>query len=298
MSSINDKTEDMIHSVVNFMGLLETEKAETSNPVAVPTVSYNETEQTIVDMLQENTGAHILDSGGAYGRAWQRNRKIKDFKALPELHVKISQQWGIELNIDIFKYLTNFLELTDTAKQFQAEFEAYKNAHPDNWELTCMEEFADLKNSEDTHNHTATNTYNYENALAGTLQYVLFSMDEYADDTYIILQIHGGCDVRGGYTDAKIFKVNDWESFLMAQADLYANCDCEWCMGTSDDAGYKFQTETPTVKENENLGHFIKKLLKIPVKEVPFNERYTITDDNKCVCKKCHSEVRFSTNFY
>ena len=26
---------------------------------------------------------------------------------------------------------------------------------------------------------------------------------------YVLLQIHNGCDVRGGYTDAKLFKLND-----------------------------------------------------------------------------------------
>ena len=44
----------------------------------------NETmiEQTIYNMLTENTGTHMLDSGGGSGRHWQRNQKksIEDFK--------------------------------------------------------------------------------------------------------------------------------------------------------------------------------------------------------------------------
>ena len=28
-------------------------------------------------------------------------------------------------------------------------------------------------------------------------------------EPYLLLQIHGGCDVRGGYTDAKLFKPSD-----------------------------------------------------------------------------------------
>ena len=37
----------------------------------------NETmiEQTIYNMLMENTGTHMLDSGGGSGRHWQRNQK-------------------------------------------------------------------------------------------------------------------------------------------------------------------------------------------------------------------------------
>ena len=44
----------------------------------------NETmiEQTIYNMLTENTGTHMLDSGGGSGRHWQRNQKksIEDFR--------------------------------------------------------------------------------------------------------------------------------------------------------------------------------------------------------------------------
>jgi hypothetical protein len=36
-------------------------------------------------MLIENTGVDMLDSGGAYGRYWQRNRKIADFRKMPEI---------------------------------------------------------------------------------------------------------------------------------------------------------------------------------------------------------------------
>ncbi len=36
-------------------------------------------EELITAMLKENTGSHFLDSGGAYGRNWQRNQKV-DFE--------------------------------------------------------------------------------------------------------------------------------------------------------------------------------------------------------------------------
>ena len=29
------------------------------------------------------------------------------------------------------------------------------------------------------------------------------------NEEYILIQIHNGADVRGGYTDAKLFKLND-----------------------------------------------------------------------------------------
>ena len=40
------------------------------------------TEKIIYKLLTENTGEHFLDSGGAYGRHWQRNQKksLNDFR--------------------------------------------------------------------------------------------------------------------------------------------------------------------------------------------------------------------------
>ena len=33
---------------------------------------------------------------------------------------------------------------------------------------------------------------------------------EFGDENYALIQIHQGADVRGGYTDAKLFKLNDY----------------------------------------------------------------------------------------
>ena len=49
------------------------------------------------------------------------------------------------------------------------------------------------------------NTYNGEDLLSQVIQFTLFRID-FTD--YVALQIHGGCDVRGGYTAPRIFEVN------------------------------------------------------------------------------------------
>jgi hypothetical protein len=48
------------------------------------------------------------------------------------------------------------------------------------------------------------NTYNEECLLDQTLQFVYFVCD---NTPYVILQVHGGCDVRGGYTTPVVFEV-------------------------------------------------------------------------------------------
>src|SRR5690606_23393942 len=45
------------------------------------------TEEVLASMLKENTGTHMLDSGGAYGRHWQRNQG-RDFEAEKETELK------------------------------------------------------------------------------------------------------------------------------------------------------------------------------------------------------------------
>ena len=51
------------------------------------------------------------------------------------------------------------------------------------------------------------NTYNGDSDLSQILQGAW--LEDADGDTYLLLQIHGGCDARGGYTDAKLFKPQD-----------------------------------------------------------------------------------------
>ena len=56
---------------------------------------FTETQQEIYAMLTENTGAHMLDSGSAYGRHWQRNQSktIQDFDNEPESIVVFDKRY-------------------------------------------------------------------------------------------------------------------------------------------------------------------------------------------------------------
>ena len=47
------------------------------------------------------------------------------------------------------------------------------------------------------------NTYNGDSDLSQILQGSYLKLNE---EDYILLQIHGGCDARGGYTNARLFK--------------------------------------------------------------------------------------------
>ena len=181
--------------------------------------------ETIIEsMLKENTGVAMLDSGGAYGRNWERNQK-RDFTKEPACEVECNEfkDGDVELIIsyNIYHYLVNFLEYDEDCEKLNEDFKKFCETpefEKENW-LTCMESWCSER--EFFHVYT-TNTYNYENILSQTIQYTTFSLTDDEYDVHILLQIHGGCDVRGGYTKPVIFKVPERDYFMMAQNDVYA----------------------------------------------------------------------------
>lgn len=178
----------------------------------------------IAEMLKENTGVHMLDSGGAYGRNWQRNQH-KDFDQAPEATMEVytdaeDKPNEVEVTFNVYHYLINHLEVNETTEHLQRHFECFaeglNEAH-----LASMERFADELKRYD--NRGTTNTYNYDNILSQTLQYTMFE-DVDKKRVFILLQIHGGCDVRGGYTAPHVFEILDFDYFILAQSDASLRC--------------------------------------------------------------------------
>lgn len=209
--------------------------------------TQTKTEKKIIAMLKENTGANILDSGGAYGRHYEHNQS-RDFKSEPE----VTHENGENIQINIFHYLNAFLELNKKTDALNKKFKIHCGKD-DNPYLSNMESFPKTIGAV---SHGATNTYNYENLLSQVLQYVIFSHD---GEDYIILQIHGGCDVRGGYTVPYIFAVGALDNFYLAQCDLNISTDKSsyW----SDDCGNRwYNDDGKTIEISEIQKEGIKDL--------------------------------------
>jgi len=170
-----------------------------------------ETKQIIYEMLTENTGTHPLDSGFANGRMWQKNqvKTIDDFENEEvekyELH-KWNDNYELERTLSVYHYLKD-LETDDICNEFN-----WLQHHSDNWESDCepygvsVEAWEYLNYEFKVDRDRIFNTYNGDSDLSQVLQGANIRIN---DEPYIILQIHGGADVRGGYTDAKLFKLND-----------------------------------------------------------------------------------------
>jgi translation initiation factor 2 beta subunit (eIF-2beta)/eIF-5 len=176
-------------------------------------MEYTEVQELVYKMLTENTGTALGDSGGAYGRNWERNQKktIEDFDKELEVKVSLDKDGYLYRDVSVFHYLSG-LELDDTCREFNKI-----NTEPEDWNSELYGVSKKGYNylvkvfGEDAINQAIENyinTYNYDSDLSQTLQYTII------EDEWILMQIHGGCDVRGGYTDAKLFKLSGFQESI------------------------------------------------------------------------------------
>ena len=181
-------------------------------------------ETLIIEMLKENTGTHFLDSGGNSNRNWQRNQDI-DFEGKPCVEFDIYND-EIDYTINVFHYLKNAnLELDHICNTFNE----LQDKH-DNWNGTgnltgcygVSEEACNyLDNNHEVQVLNTWNTYNGETSLSQVLQGSYLDIN---GESYVLFQIHGGADVRGGYTNAKLFKMESFQEWLPCE-NVYGTID-------------------------------------------------------------------------
>ena len=182
-------------------------------------------EQVIYDMLTESTGKHMLDSGGGSDRHWQRNqlKSIDDFKNEPHITIENDGEYKYA-EISVFHHLVNSLEYledeTDHLIEWISEDPYSYRDNPDGRCISSMDTIEQYmaKNyaNDDMNLVHHTNTYNGESSLSQVLQVI--SVGDTYDCDVIALSIHNGADVRGGYTDYKLFEIN-CESFYCSYMD-------------------------------------------------------------------------------
>lgn len=172
-------------------------------------------ENLIYKMLTTSTGTALCDSGGESGRNWQRNQKLSlaDFKARSEATIELSlykDEAYASAHIDVFHYLCQGLSLDKVCDEFNkkkvADWEGDIHGVSKSGQQWINERF--------NYDGEAFNTYNWDCPLSQTLQGCNLTHNE-TGESYVLLQIHQGADVRGGYTDAKLFKLENPDSFLL-----------------------------------------------------------------------------------
>ena len=178
------------------------------------TMNATRTEQVIYEMLTENTGRHMLDSGGESGRAWQRNQALTldDFRNEPRVTLDAKYY---DVTLSTFHFLTEKLTYSE---EWTEELNDYAASRNDYW-LEIMESFPQ---SMGWKRLFTENSYNHESLLSQVIQYTVY----YTGEEYLVaLQIHGGADVRGGYTAPRIFSIDEEYSLVMEDASIYCTGD-------------------------------------------------------------------------
>lgn len=216
------------------------------------------TRAMVEKLLKMNTGRHLLDSGGAYGRHFERNQQIDDMDTVPTVKYSLSSydvdKDGDELEIypsfSIYHWAISMLSYSDRAAQIDQHFQRWADQRDgrNSW-LNDMETFSGNK---------AMNTYNHEFGLAildqviqfcpvaleGPIAYTderdpqpadgevvvddaiyeLVETRDVYDTDLILIQFHNSCDMRGGYTRPVVFEVEDPDHLYM-QPTVTAACD-------------------------------------------------------------------------
>ena len=190
-------------------------------------MSYTTLQNTIAAMLTENTGTHMLDSGGANGRAWQQNagKVVADFEAQPTATLEIyMREWQGKPSVELIPTVSVFHKLTSGVLELDDYCKEYNQRTVDDWGSALNgvshsnEEWLTALGFTWDDSACGFNTYNWDNNFSQVLQGNVIELD---GEKYVLLQIHGGADVRGGYTDAKLFKFDDYAE----EYDLYRD-DC------------------------------------------------------------------------
>ena len=195
------------------------------------------TEQKLAEMLTTSTGRALCDSGDAYGRHWSRNQDaveqsgltaVDHFMAQKESIVEFSDCRG-ELEIDVthnvFHWLKDRLHYDVLEDERFCKFAEQPDQDDKSWQETAHEFVEKVAASHgiygDATEPASFNTYNNECLLSQVLQFYLYQSEDNVE--YVLLQIHQGCDVRGGYTRPVIFEMTeDPAMFENARATLWA----------------------------------------------------------------------------
>ena len=210
------------------------------------------TREAILEQLHENTGAHFLDSGGAYGRHWERNQgKTWEQFTSPAVRVEASVYTHGEVpklellgTVSLAAWMDANLEYSPEVQEL---YEAWVQANdPDNdeYDMHHMEKFAASVHTDPHQALRVQYTYNMDNDLSQDIQFTEFTMDVDGFDTeFVLLQVHQGCDARGGMGSPKAYQVCT-ECFGRWDVDMWGCASHQW-----DEDGSGCSSGAPNIKD-------------------------------------------------
>jgi hypothetical protein len=241
-------------------------------------------------LCRENTGGHMLDSGGHYGRHWQ-----KDAIGEGEPVVTFPQDYAL-INTGVF--LDKMMTIDKT---IQEEFEAFAEAD-DQKEQAWEDTVNDFVKSKGWGVCTSGNTYNEENSLNQDFLYAVlaYNPDDVGDWVYlgeeesvVIIRTHNGCDARGGFS-MPLFCHSTNDEYVMP-FDITAGFrvqDCRDSKGNDIDDGYELYQEIEVGYSNSpesELKKLVERWFEFTRNESEGSVCVKMNDGNIC---KIYADVR------
>ena len=152
------------------------------------------------DLCRENTGSHILDSGNAYGRHWEKSPITKDTPALT---------WPARSapRIELAHFLDDFFDVDHPQ---QESWVRWVCDQPEDYEKTLSDLMVDYMAAQGMHMYYSQYTYNEDNDLTQDFCYWVYHKKDCSwcdgdwmncdEGTRVVISVHTGCDARAGFT--------------------------------------------------------------------------------------------------
>jgi hypothetical protein len=219
------------------------------------TMQDTATARILIELLTENTGRAMCDSGGTpkydeqgryigsehgYGRMYERNAG-RAFEAEDDASLTIDEH-EVSVTTRVFHWLKERLEFAPSMDEKFQDFANSEEQENESWMQSMLAYVDHLRDL----GHDVTGlygdgdpdivyTYNHQNNLDQDIQFLYFEMD---DEKYILLQTHNGCDARGGMSRARAFKMSDYsdgaEMFGWSDATIQCSEDHDHYWRTDD----------------------------------------------------------------
>ena len=190
---------------------------------------YTRTQAVLHGMFTEKVGSHFLDSGDYYGRLGDAYRAAPDLLARPRVAAcrtdddeRIGRGTATSAQRSSFHALDASLVYS---AEIDAMFERFCAANDDgrkSW-TDLAAEFAEEKDDEFSLEGDSYNTYSFDNPLDAPFRWFEFDC---GGVRAILVQMHLGCDIRGGYGRPRAFVERDGERLGHSVERFTAACKC------------------------------------------------------------------------
>ncbi|MFA5376072.1 MAG: hypothetical protein WC455_10035 [Dehalococcoidia bacterium] len=250
-----------------------------------------DTDKVLVEMLTECTGSHFLDSGCFLGRHWQHNqgKVLQAFMTEPaeSYRADITRDETLEFSgrISVFHYLRNILEYDTRMTKI---YYAFDSKHQKESYTHTLKMWADK--IEPHCHHSWGNSANSDCDLSQDVQFLDF---EVKGQMFVALQIHGGCDLRGGYTKPRIFRADE-----MLGCWDFRGVACTSCRFEYDNWAWQHGKPIHAVEMEEPPVPFVPVLQPdlFEAKETPISNTYehkgtAVVVDEVAYCPQCGNEL-------